>query len=61
MFGHYTCDSDGKKVCLAGWRGDQCDIRKLLSFLYLKNTVQTHEKKDNTREDVVSEYFWSIL
>ncbi|XP_073239420.1 hemicentin-2-like isoform X2 [Porites lutea] len=23
--GHYTCDKNGNKVCLSGWRGDRCD------------------------------------
>lgn len=23
--GHYTCDSDGTRVCLPGWKGQYCD------------------------------------
>ncbi|XP_048585834.1 protein jagged-1b isoform X2 [Nematostella vectensis] len=26
IFGHYTCDEQGHKICLPGWRGDHCDI-----------------------------------
>ena len=26
MFGHYTCDENGNKVCMAGWRGKHCEI-----------------------------------
>nr|XP_018904563.1 PREDICTED: protein jagged-1b [Bemisia tabaci] len=25
-FGHYTCDSNGDKVCITGWRGANCEI-----------------------------------
>ena len=25
-FGHYTCDENGRKVCMPGWRGNRCDI-----------------------------------
>ena len=25
-FGHYTCNENGNKVCLPGWRGNRCDI-----------------------------------
>ncbi|CAH1774350.1 unnamed protein product [Owenia fusiformis] len=25
--GHYTCDENGGKVCLDGWRGDECTTR----------------------------------
>lgn len=24
-FGHYTCDENGNKVCMPGWRGVRCD------------------------------------
>uniref|UniRef100_A0A8C5Q873 Delta-like protein n=1 Tax=Leptobrachium leishanense TaxID=445787 RepID=A0A8C5Q873_9ANUR len=23
-FGHYTCDQEGKRLCLSGWRGEYC-------------------------------------
>lgn len=25
QFGHYTCDSDGRKICLPGWHGATCE------------------------------------
>ena len=28
-FGHYTCDENGNKVCLPGWRGALCDTGKV--------------------------------
>lgn len=27
-FGHYTCDRHGNKTCLAGWKGENCDVGK---------------------------------
>lgn len=27
-FGHYSCDSNGKRVCQTGWTGEYCDKRK---------------------------------
>lgn len=24
-FGHYNCAQDGRKICLPGWYGDNCD------------------------------------
>ncbi|OWF34927.1 Delta-like protein 1 [Mizuhopecten yessoensis] len=24
--GHYTCDNKGRKVCNAGWKGDNCEV-----------------------------------
>lgn len=29
-FGHYACSPSGDKLCLPGWRGDNCDIRQYL-------------------------------
>lgn len=25
QFGHYSCDSDGRKICLPGWHGATCE------------------------------------
>lgn len=25
LFGHYSCNKDGKQICMDGWRGEQCD------------------------------------
>ena len=25
LYGHFTCDSDGKRVCLDHWQGEYCD------------------------------------
>ena len=25
LFGHYSCDREGKQICLDGWQGEQCD------------------------------------
>ncbi|KAI2808635.1 Jag1p [Blomia tropicalis] len=30
-FGHYTCDKNGRKVCLDGWKGENCDKPKCRS------------------------------
>lgn len=27
-FGHYSCDSNGKRVCQTGWAGEYCEKRK---------------------------------
>lgn len=27
-FGHYSCDSNGKRVCFTGWTGEYCEKRK---------------------------------
>lgn len=34
-FGHYTCGERGNKVCLSGWKGDNCD-KGLYSVLFYK-------------------------
>lgn len=26
IFGHYTCDENGDKVCIQGWKGSDCEI-----------------------------------
>lgn len=31
-FGHFTCSPTGERVCLAGWQGDYCTTRKLLTI-----------------------------
>lgn len=33
--GHYSCDSDGSKVCNLGWSGSYCDTGKCCCFCYL--------------------------
>ena len=33
--GHYTCDKNGNKVCLFGWRGERCDTGIKFSALWL--------------------------
>lgn len=30
IFGHYTCDENGDKVCIQGWKGADCEIGKIL-------------------------------
>ncbi|XP_044581499.1 neurogenic locus protein delta [Cotesia glomerata] len=30
IFGHYTCSSTGKKVCLSGWKGEYCNTPQCL-------------------------------
>ena len=32
--GHYTCDKNGNKVCLFGWRGERCDTGIKFSALW---------------------------
>lgn len=27
-FGHYTCDSNGDKICMDGWMGTNCEMGK---------------------------------
>lgn len=31
--GHYTCDEEGNRICLEGWKGNYCSERKSL-FTY---------------------------
>lgn len=31
-FGHYSCDNQGRKVCLQGWKGENCDKRKYIGY-----------------------------
>ena len=33
IMGHYTCDSEGNRVCMSGWRGLDCVIREFLAVL----------------------------
>ncbi|KAG1672645.1 Protein jagged-2 [Nymphon striatum] len=35
IFGHYTCDSNGDKVCLKGWMGPTCEKGKSSTNSYL--------------------------
>lgn len=28
IFGHYTCNPDGTKICMDGWSGNYCDRGK---------------------------------
>lgn len=28
-FGHYTCDANGDKACIQGWKGTNCENSKL--------------------------------
>lgn len=30
-FGHYMCDSNGDKVCIDGWKGNNCETGKFTS------------------------------
>lgn len=32
-FGHYTCDQDGERRCLEGWRGEYCEVGEYFLFL----------------------------
>lgn len=36
-FGHYTCSTMGDRVCISGWTGDYCTVRKyyFVFLLYL--------------------------
>lgn len=27
-FGHYSCNPNGNRVCLSGWKGDYCNLRE---------------------------------
>lgn len=29
-FGHFTCDPNGNKECIAGWKGANCEIGKFI-------------------------------
>ena len=31
VFGHYTCDTTGDKVCMEGWMGHNCDTGRLVN------------------------------
>lgn len=40
-FGHYTCgDTDGRKECIPGWQGENCDKGELTTnlFFFFGNT-----------------------
>lgn len=34
-FGHYSCSPSGERVCLTGWKGDYCNLRKYTIFIIL--------------------------
>lgn len=34
-FGHYTCNEHGIKICMTGWRGQHCEIRKLIILIMI--------------------------
>lgn len=31
IFGHYTCDENGDKVCIQGWKGSDCETGESIS------------------------------
>lgn len=33
IFGHYTCDENGDKVCIQGWKGVDCETGECFCFL----------------------------
>ena len=38
IFGHYTCDENGDKVCIQGWKGADCEIGESLRFVSVSLT-----------------------
>jgi len=38
QFGHFTCDQNGNKECIAGWKGANCEIGKLRDTLSLRQS-----------------------
>ena len=33
VFGHYTCDASGDKICMEGWVGHNCDTGRVITHL----------------------------
>lgn len=48
IFGHYTCDENGDKVCIQGWKGVDCETgefefdRQLCTTLFSIDALQSH-------------------
>lgn len=45
--GHYTCDEEGNRICLEGWKGNYCSERK---WLLSHSHAQTHTQQFYTVE-----------
>ncbi|KZC15219.1 Protein serrate [Dufourea novaeangliae] len=51
IFGHYTCDKNGDKVCIQGWKGSDCEIDKTAesnNFDRLEATLYKNEQYQNS-------------
>lgn len=36
IFGHYTCDDNGDKVCIQGWKGNDCGTGNFIYNSFIK-------------------------
>lgn len=53
--GHYTCDEEGNRICLEGWKGNYCSERK--GYFSIDSVLCAKFSKCVQKESNLNQYF----
>ena len=63
VFGHYTCDATGDKVCMDGWVGHNCDTGTLLDGVFPKwstTFIEVSESRESNISCLIRSCLWQV-